>query len=471
MGALHARAYRGDVSGEQTLVIIGASGDLARRLLLPALAELLQAQPDRRIHLVGAGRTELSDAQWRRRVREAFREAGAEDAFASVASTPYLAVDATTAPGLRRVIEDAPAGRLVLYFAVPPAAAAAACAALAPGELPDGAILALEKPFGDDEESARELNRVLSALLPEERIFRVDHFLGRSTVLDILGVRFANRVFESIWSAEHVERVEIRFDETLGLEGRAAFYDHAGALDDMIQSHLLQVLAILAMEPPAALSAEDVRSATSAVLRAVRVWEDNPVRFSHRARYTAGAAGGEDLPAYVDEPGVDPALETETLAQVVFEVRNARWAGVPFTLRSGKALGAKTAEITVALRPVRHLPTGFTGDARGGVVRISLGPDRLGLEVSANGGDDPFSLHRATLEADLGLGAHRAYVEVLAAILDGDAMLSVRGDAAEECWRIVQPIRDAWRRGDVPLEDYPAGSDGPPEWGADALGA
>lgn len=447
----------GDVS---TLAIIGASGDLTERLLLPAVADLLKSQPDRRIHLLGVGRTALSDAQWRRRVRTAFREADAEEAFAAVASTPYLAVDATTAAGLRRVVRDAPDGRLVLYFAVPPAAAAAACAALSPGDLPAGTVLALEKPFGEDEASARALNEVLRTLLPEEQIFRVDHFLGRSTVLNVLGVRFANRLLEPVWTAEHVERVEIRFDETLGLEGRAGFYDRAGALVDMIQSHLLQVMAVVAMEPPAALNATDVRDATAAVLRATHVWEDNAVRFSHRARYTAGTAGGEQMPSYVDESGVDPARETETLAQVTVEVRNARWAGVPFTLRSGKALDAKRAEIDVVLRPVRHLPAGFTGDAAGSVIRFSLGPDRVTMDISVNGGDGPFALHRARLEADLGLGTHQAYTEVLAAILDADAMLSVRGDVAEECWRIIQPVRDAWRRGDVPLEEYAAGSSG-----------
>lgn len=452
------------MSGESTLVIIGASGDLTRRLLLPALGEMLAAQPGRRLHLVGAGRTELSDAQWRRRVREAFREADAEDALNALASTPYVVADTSTPAGLREVIRRAPEGRLVLYFSVPPAVAAEVCAGLKPADLPDGTILALEKPFGEDEESARELNGVLRALLPEERVFRVDHFLGRSTVLNLLGMRFANRLFESALSAEHVDQVTIRFDETLGLEGRAAYYDRAGAMIDMIQSHLLQVLAVFAMEPPASLGEEDVRSATAAVLRATHIWEDNPVRFSHRARYTAGTAGGVELPSYVDEPGVDPARETETLAELICAVRTSRWEGVPFVLRSGKALGGKVAELEVHFRPVRHLPVGFTGDASGSVLRFSLGADRLSLELSVNGGDDPFALHRAVLDAELGLGEQRAYVEVLAAILDGDPTLSVRGDVAEQCWRIIQPVRDAWRRGDVPLENYPAGSDGPDGW-------
>lgn len=456
----------GESTGASTLVIIGASGDLTARLLLPALAELLEAQPDRRIHLVGVGRTPLSDAQWRRRVRAAFSEADAGDVVSTLASTPYITADATTGPGLRQILREVPDGRLILYFAVPPSAAVEACAALKPGELPDGTLLALEKPFGDDEQSAHELNEILGRLLPEERIFRVDHFLGRSTVLNLLGLRFANRLFEPTWSAEHIESVSIRFDETLGLEGRAGYYDRAGAMIDMIQSHLLQVLAVFAMEPPATLGELDIRSATAAVLRATHVWEDNPVHYSRRARYTAGTAGGEELPSYVDEPGVAPDRDTETLAEITCEVRTARWEGVPFTLRSGKALGEKLAEIEVVMRPVRHLPTGFTGAAPGTVLRFSLGPDQLSLELSVNGGEDPFALHRATLDAALGLGAQRAYAEVLEAILDGDAALSVRGDTAEQCWRIIQPVRDAWRRGDVPLEDYAAGSSGPEGWAA-----
>lgn len=451
---------------DTVLVVIGANGDLAARLLLPALGELLADQPDRRLHLVGVGSSASSDAKWRRTVRTAFASADATEALrTSVLSTPYVRADASTAAGMRALLADLPEGRPVLYFAVPPQVAASACRALRPRDLPPGTILALEKPFGSDEESARELNAVLGALLPEQQVFRVDHFLGRSTVLNLLGARFANRVIEPIWSAEHVAEISVRFDETLGLEGRAGYYDRAGALDDMIQSHLLQVLAILTMAAPATLGDRDVRDATAAALRATHVWEDNPVRFSRRARYTAGEAAGERMPSYVDEPGVDPSRETETLAEATFEVRDARWAGVPITLRSGKALGAAAMEVVARLRRVRHLPEGFTGPEEPDELRFGLGPDRLSLSINVNGGHDPFALQRATLSTDLGLGAQRAYVDVLGALMDGDPTLSVRGDAAEECWRIVQPIRDAWRRGDVPLEEYPAGSEGPTSWG------
>lgn len=448
---------------ETTLLILGASGDLTSRLLLPALGELLTRESWRRVHLRGAGMDDWSDDHWRDVVRASFAAGGAQVANDVIASTSYTRADITNADDLRALVASTP-GRLALYFAVPPAVAARACEALTDVELPEGTILALEKPFGVDEESARALNATVQGLVPEQQIFRVDHFLGRSTVLNLLGVRFANRVLEPVWSAENVESVVIRYDESLALEGRAGYYDHAGALMDMIQSHLLQVLAFVAMEPPATLDEVDLRDATSAALRATALWDDDPVHASRRAIYTAGTIAGRPVPSYVDEDGVDPSRQTETLAELTCEVRNARWQGVPFTLRSGKALAARDAEIIVRFRPVRHLPAGFTGDADGSVLRFTLGPDRMSLELNVNGADDPFRLEKTVLTADLGDGALKAYGEVLSGILDGDATLSVRADAAEQCWRIVQPAIDAWRAGTVPLDEYAAGSSGPDGW-------
>ncbi|WP_019180356.1 glucose-6-phosphate dehydrogenase [Microbacterium yannicii] len=448
---------------ETTLLILGATGDLASRLLLPALGQLLTLEPERRVRLRGSGVEDWDDARWRETVRAAFASSGSETAFERVAETTYVRADITAAADLERLLAD-PGDRIALYFAVPPAVAAAACVALGGVDIPEGTVLALEKPFGVDEESARALNATVARLVPEEQVFRVDHFLGRSTLLNVLGVRFANRVFAPVWSAEHIESVVIRYDETLGLEARAGYYDKAGALIDMIQSHLLQVLAVLAMEPPTSLNERDLRDATGAVLRATHVWGDDPVASSRRARYTEGTVGERKLPSYADEPGVDSARETETLAEMTCEVRNDRWTGVPITLRSGKALAGKNGEIVVTFRPVNHVPTGLTGDAPGSVLRFSLGPDRMELELNVNGGDDPWELERAILEADLGPGALKAYGEVLSGILDADAALSVRGDAAEQSWRIVAPVIAAWRDGTVPLDEYRAGSVGPDGW-------
>ncbi|MFH8251097.1 glucose-6-phosphate dehydrogenase [Microbacterium sp. B2969] len=452
---------------QATLCILGASGDLTSRLLLPALAQLLTEETERSVRLVGAGIDDWDDDTWRSVVAEAFATASpsgpAVDAVRR--ETVYRRTDITDPDEIGRLIHECE-GRVALYFAVPPAVAAASCQALEKVDRPEGLILALEKPFGTDEASAKALNEQLARLVPEEQVYRIDHFMGRSTVLNVLGLRFANRVLEPVWSNDQIDAVTIRYDEVLGLEGRAGYYDRAGALVDMIQSHLLQVLAVVAMDPPSTLDATDLRDAKAAALRATRVWEDDPVANSRRARYTGGAVGERALPDYAAEPGVDPARETETLAEVTLEVQTVRWAGVPFTLRSGKALGEKVREIVIRFKEVSHLPHGFTGSAEPSVLRLSLGPDRMSLELNVNGPGDPFSLERASLDVDFGEGARRAYSEVLSGILDGDPTLSVRGDTAENCWRIVQPVIDAWKRGDVPLEAYPAGSSGPAGWPA-----
>jgi glucose-6-phosphate 1-dehydrogenase len=445
-----------------TLIIFGATGDLTSRLLLPALGQLLTNEPDRHVRLIGAGIEDWSDADLQKVAQKSFATSDSEQCLERM-DISYRKTDITKTAELKALLKGL-TGHVALYFAVPPAVAAASCEALTPEILPTGTVLALEKPFGTNEDSAHALNERLAELVPEQQVFRVDHFLGKSTTLNILGARFANRVLEPLWSAESIDAVDIIYNEKLGLEGRAGYYDRAGAFVDMIQSHLLQVLAVVAMEQPATLDQTDFREATSAVLRATTVWGDDPVKSSRRARYTAGTVDGIAKPSYVDEPDVDPKRGTETLAEATFEIHNARWAGVPFTLRSGKALSDAVREVVVRFKPVRHLPVGLTGSADGAVLRFYLAPDQMSLELNLNGADDPFVLERATLSADLGAGQLLAYAEVLSGILDGDPMLSVRADAAEQCWRILQPILTAWSRGEVPLDEYAAGSRGPGSW-------
>lgn len=450
---------------QTTLIVLGASGDLTSRLLMPALGQLLTREPERGIRLIGAGVDDWDDAKWRAAVTASFAtvDASGPAVDAVLAGAIYRRSDVTKPDDLKALL-DLAEGRPAFYFAVPPSVAAKACTALASVDLPEGLILALEKPFGVDEESARELNTHLAALVPEDQVHRIDHFLGRSTVLNVLGVRFANRVFEPVWSADHIESVVIRYDEALGLEGRAGYYDRAGALVDMIQSHLLQILAVVAMDPPSTLDAVDLRDAKAVVLRATSVWDDDPVANSRRARYTAGTVGDRSFRSYADEEGVDPALDTETLAEVTVGIANSRWAGVPFTLRSGKALGDRRSEIVIAFKPVTHLPSGFDGSADPSILRLTLGPDEMALEINVNGPGDPFHLDRAALKAGFGEGELLAYAEVLQGILDGDPTLSVRGDTAEQCWHIVQPVLDVWKAGAVPLDEYPAGTPGPASW-------
>ncbi|MER7457890.1 glucose-6-phosphate dehydrogenase [Micromonospora sp. NPDC126480] len=446
----------------QTLLLLGATGDLAARLLLPGLGRLVAtgAQPD--LTLVGSGTEAWDDERWRRRVTDSFAAAGADGPRAAevVRTSRYVCADVTREEDLRRLLATCH-GRLVIFFALPPLITARAAAALARIGLPPGTRLMLEKPFGTDAVSARSLNEILARLVPEEQVHRIDHFLGKSTVVNILGLRFANRIFEPVLNSAHVACVDIVFDETLGLEGRAGYYDNAGALVDMVQSHLLQVLALIAMDAPPTLDARDLRGRKAQVLRATRVWDDDPVRWSRRSRYTAGEVAGRRLPAYVNEPGVDPDRGTETLAEVVLAVDTWRWAGVPFRLRSGKALAGKRKEAVITFKQPPRVPTGLTGYDQPDRLRIGFGPDRLGLDVNINGPGDPLDLDQVHLVADFGPGDLPPYGEVLRGAFDGDPTLSVRGDTAEDCWRIVAPVLDAWRAGVVPLREYPAGSPGP----------
>jgi len=449
----------------KTLVIFGAGGDLSTRLLLPGLAQLLAADRDIELDLIGASHVEMAPEAWHDMLRAAFAKGGADPVATEpvVAGSRYFAVDATSADDLSRLLaecETAPA----LYFALPPAVTEASCRALDTIKLPEGTSLALEKPFGTDLGSAQGLNRLVSRLVPESRVHRVDHFLGKSTVLNLLGLRFANRIFEQSWNAENVEKIEISYDESLGLESRAGYYDKAGALVDMIQSHLLLVLALATMEPPSTLDSDDLRGAMAQALRATHLWPGELEQTARRARYTAGTIDGRELPSYADEKGVDPKLNTETLAEITLTVDNWRWAGVPIVLRSGKALDDTRKDIVVTFKPVPHLPTGLTGATAPTRLHIALDPNGMKLDINVNGEGDPFTLETVSLETGLAAGQLDAYGEVLGGILTSDPSISVRGDVAEECWRIITPILEAWKSNAVPLDEYPAGSAGPSSW-------
>jgi len=450
----------------RSLIILGAAGDLTQRLLLPGLdgvlAQAERAGRDDPLELIGVGQHAVPVEKWRARVRAALGAGPLRDGV--VADTRFVEADATDPDALRALLESAEYDPL-LYFALPPAVTEKAVAALAHCDLSPGTRLALEKPFGVDGDAAARLNAALAELLPESRTHRIDHFLGLATVVNLLGLRFANRPFAALWSAEHVERVDIVFDETLALEGRAGYYDGAGALVDMIQSHLLLVHALVAMEAPDSLEADDLHDAMMRALERTHVRGD-AARASRRARYTAGEVDGARVPDYADEEGVDPERGTETLAELDLDVESPRWVGVPFTVRSGKALGSPLTELRLTLKPVESRPRGLHGEQPPAVIRIALEPERLSLDLDINGAGDPFDLDRVSLTTDFGAGELSAYGEVLSGILTGDDTLSVRGDLAERCWRIVEPVLEAWRADRVVLEEYPAGSAGPEHWHA-----
>jgi glucose-6-phosphate 1-dehydrogenase len=304
----------------------------------------------------------------------------------------------------------------------------------------------------------------------EEAVFRVDHVLGMATVHNLLGARLANRVVEPLWNSTHVEQIDILWDETLALEGRAGYYDKAGALKDVIQNHLLQILCLVAMEPPASLAAGDLRDCKAEVLRSVRIpGADDVVHRTTRARYTAGVlapppeGAGADVPAYVDEDGVDPVRDTETFAEIVLALDSPRWSGTRFLLRAGKALSRRRKGVIVRFRPVPSLPFGpETPDPPPNELFLGLdGPESFTLHLTGSAPGPPPHLAPLDLAAELPANELPAYSHVLLHVLEGDSSLSIRGDEAELAWRIVTPIVETWADGKVPLQEYAAGSTGP----------
>lgn len=337
-----------------SLVILGATGDLTGRYLMPALARLVQLGvlpiPFR---IVGLSCEGWDRAQFRDHVAKQLNEHSDADIDSHarlLGCLEYRAADVTDRRAVASAVK-ALAGPVAAYLALPSALFVPAIEALSPA-LPAGSRMVVEKPFGESLESARALNRLLHRTFPEEAVFRIDHFLGMQTVQSLLGLRFANRLFEPIWSHHHVEQVELVWDETLALEGRASYYDRAGALRDMIQNHLLQLLCLVGMEPPLSLGEHDLRDRKVDALRAVeRLSPEDVDRRTVRGRYGAGRIGDRTIPAYVDEPGINPARATETFAQVTLHINNWRWAGVPFLLRTGKALGRNRQSVPSARTP------------------------------------------------------------------------------------------------------------------------
>lgn len=441
----------------ERLVVVGM-GDVTTRYLLPALAELHEAgELPGGLALTLVSRHAVGTAELRERISSALAGHDPADATldAIVGMCEHHRADASDAAALRPVIEGE--GAVAVYVALPPPVFPDAIDALARIGLPAGSRVVFEKPFGTDLDSALALNEQLRGCLPDDDVFRVDHFLGKQTVQLVLGTRFANRVFEAVWNAEHVERIDVVWDETLALEGRAGFYDRAGALRDMIQNHLMQLFCLVAMEPPVSLDADHLAARKVAVLDAARPFDDDLRRCSTRARYTAGAVDGSEVPGYVDADGVDPERRTETFASVTLAVDTERWRGVPFTLRSGKALTTDRHEIVVTFR-AGSLP-GCDGTRNR--VRIAVKPDRLGLEIVVGEGADQLSTRGVDLVETLDDSAFGAYSVLLRDVLEGSSNRSVRANEVEAAWRVVTPFLDAWAADEVPLEEYAAGSDGP----------
>jgi glucose-6-phosphate 1-dehydrogenase len=448
----------------QRLAILGATGDLTARFLLPALAALRSAGLlGDRFQLLAVGREDWSGDRFRdwaaTQLDRHAPDLPAADRRAVVSAARYHRADVTDPDSLTAVTGGHEP--VAAYLALPPSVFGPAVSALHRAGTAEGSVVVLEKPFGEDLTGAVTLNRVLSDLYPERAVFRVDHFLAMTTVQNLLGTRLANRVLEPIWNSAHIRQVDIVWDESLALEGRAGYYDGVGALKDMLQNHLLQLLCLVAMEPPISLGERDLRDRKVDVLRSIRpLHPDQAARRSRRARYTGGQIDGRAIPAYTDEPGVDPAHRTETFAELNLEIDNWRWAGTAFRLRTGKALRRDRKEVAVRFRPVPHHPFAQHGHAAPNVLRFGLEPERVALELTG-AGPRADTLAPLTLSADLESAHLPPYARLLRDVLAGDTALSIRADEAEASWRVVAPVLDAWSKGLVPLDEYPAGSDGP----------
>jgi glucose-6-phosphate 1-dehydrogenase len=453
------------------VVMFGATGDLARRKLFPAIVRLLRRRAFRdRVTVLGVGRSGFDDESFRSMVKDALAAADLEcDETAGwcASSLLYHRLDGDWDELARRVkaIEDDRdlPGNRVFYLAVPPTVFADTVTSLAVAGLHQGAgwsRVVVEKPFGEDAESGAALNWTLHEVFDEDQIFRIDHYLAKETVQNLLVFRFANPVFELAWNRDRIDRVQITVAETLGVERRGGYFDEAGMIRDVVQNHLLQVMALVAMEPPVRFGADEIRDEKVKVLRSIEpIQPDQAVL----GQYEAGSVEGEQVPGYRDESGVAGDSTTETFAALRVDIDNWRWRGVPFYLRAGKRMPERLTQIAVRFRepPVRLFHDGDSDAAHGNMLFITLQPDE-GFDMCFDVKTPGESMHLQTRTLSFRYGdvfgsLPDAYETLLADVLTGDQTLFVRADETEEAWRILAPLLDMG----APPESYEAGSWGP----------
>ncbi len=467
-----------------TLVIFGASGDLTRRLLAPAIAHLNRdgaISPD--FAIIGIGRTPYPDEEFRRHL-----EGGAREFTPPTQGRPgdlptvvrYIAGDFGDPELYRRVkatLDEIEGGRggprnRIFYFATPPAADEPIVRGLGEeglARVENGWVRAVvEKPFGHDLASCRHLNEVLLKIFPEKQVYRIDHYLGKETVQNIFVLRFANGIFEPLWNHRYIDHVQISVAESVGVGHRAGFYEHAGVVRDMFQNHIMQLLTLTAMEPPAAYEADAIRAEKVKVLESIRPFENDSIDdWAVRGQYGPGVVNGKRVPGYREEPKVDPGSTTPTYAAMKIAIDNWRWGGVPFYLRSGKRLAKRVTEVAIEFKQVPHrFFSKASGEMLPNVLRLHIQPDegvslKFGvkvpgsvLQVQSVYMDFPYS--------KLGAPIAGGYERLLVDVTHGDQTLFIRGDEAEHAWEVLTPILEAWQR--TPPADFPnyaAGTFGP----------
>ncbi len=483
------------------MVIFGASGDLTKRKLVPALYALAAERSlPAGFTVVGAGRGDLTDADFRADMREGVEKYGRvrlrEDAWELFAAgLRYVEYDMDAAGGfdhLKRTLEAADrergtAGNRLIYFSTPPNAVtpltdrlnAAGLTAQAPGTF---VRVIIEKPFGRDLATARELNARLHTAFIEEQIYRIDHYLGKETVQNLLVFRFANGIFEPLWNRQYIDHVQITVAEEIGVEGRGQYYEEAGALRDIVQNHIMQLVAIMGMEAPSNFHAEMVRDEKVKLLRAVRpIHPDDALSHSVRGQYSAGVINGEHVVGYRQERGVAPDSLRETFVALKVDIDNWRWAGTPFYLRTGKRMPKRATEIVIQFRRVPHSP--FAGSvplAEGAVPADGIDPNLLILRIQPDEGitlrfgakipGQALRIESVNMDFMYGTAFREqspdAYERLLLDCMLGDPTLFAREDEVEEAWRFCTAILDGWRahppdRAHSP--NYAAGTWGPEE--------
>jgi glucose-6-phosphate 1-dehydrogenase len=467
------------------LVVFGASGDLTSRKLMPALAELaMNRQLPSAFSVIGVARTEMSDDDFRDRMREAAPDTN--PAWESlVAGFRYVAGDygePETFDRLEQVIDEVDqergiGGNRVYYLATVPTVFAAVAAQLGDHGMAkatdDDAFvrIVIEKPFGHDLESALALDSALHQVFDEDQIYRIDHYLGKETVQNVLALRFANSIFEPTWNRRYIDSVQITVAESLGVGHRGGFYEQAGAMRDIVQNHVLQVLALTLMEPPASIDAQGIRDEKVKALRAVDVFTPEEVHTEVvRGQYADGWVEGEHVPAYRDEEDVAHDSTTETYLAMRLHVDNWRWAGVPIYIRTGKRLPKRVTEVAIVYQGVPHLPF-KAADSRGlqpNALVLRIQPDEgISLRFGAKVPGQAFKVRSVAMDFSYGAAfleeAPDAYERLLLDVMVGDPTLFIRTDEVEQAWRIVDPILTAWATDEAPLAFYPAGTWGPKE--------
>ena len=461
------------------LVVFGATGDLARRKLLPSLYHRFRdGQIPLNSRIVGVSRSDLSREQYVKRIEDSYHEFVTDEDFKQeeweqfAALLDYVSLDVTDAKadwkGLKGALAKDGALIRIFYLAMPPRLFVEIAQGLdSAGLAHDTSRVVLEKPLGTDFESADAINEGVGRVFDEDRIYRIDHYLGKETVQNLLVLRFGNILLEPLWNSRSIESIEITVAESIGVGGRGSYYDGSGALRDMVQNHLLQLLCLSTMEPPASMSGEDLRTEKIKVLRALRpVSADNVKDTTVRAQYVRGQVGGEGVPDYLTDVEVD-ASNTESFVAITTEIENWRWAGMPIHLRTGKRMASRRSEIVIHFKPVPHsiFPEGTKVNPNKLVIRLQ--PDEavtLWMEIKEPGAG---GLRLKTLPLNLSYADNftvrypDAYERLLLDVVRGNLSLFMRRDEVEAAWTWVDGIIEAWEQTDQRVSLYPAGQDGP----------